>query len=117
MAELYHNPRCSKSRQAMKILNDSGIDFSTVEYLKTDVETATIMDLLSRYSGEICDFVRTGDDSFKQTGYSLDDLNSAETISQLIADIPKILQRPIFDDGTEVFIGRPPENIYNSKLL
>ena len=117
MAVLYHNPGCSKSRQALALLTASGNDFSQVLYLRSGLSKSTIDDLIARFEGEVSDLVRTGENEFKQSSISPRELCDAEVVCELIQQHPILLQRPLFDDGISVYIGRPPENILISSFF
>jgi arsenate reductase len=117
MATLYHNPRCSKSRQALALLTDTGKDFSQVLYLQTGLSISTISDLISRLHGEVSDLVRTGENEFEQSSFSSRELEQPQVVCELIHQHPILLQRPLFDDGESVYIGRPPENILVSSFF
>ena len=117
MAKLYHNPRCSKSRQALALLTESVNDFTQVLYLQGGLSKSTILDLIVRLKGEPRDLIRTGQPEFRESSLSTNDLDDTEVICQLIIQFPILLQRPLFDDGKVVYIGRPPENILNSSFF
>ena len=117
MAKLYHNPRCSKSRQALALLTASGNDFSQVLYLHVGLSESTLLDLIKRSKCEARDLIRTGQKEFRESSFSISDLDDTEVVCQLIIQFPILLQRPLFDDGEVVYIGRPPENILNSSFF
>jgi len=99
---LYHNPRCSKSRQALALLNERDIDFEVYLYLKVGISEDDI-DLLSRVDGII-----RKNDLEKDSNI---DFSDNEEVSKLLKTQPKLLQRPILVLGDKAVIGRPPENI------
>lgn len=99
---LYHNPRCSKSRQALALLNERDIDFEVYLYLKVGISEADI-DLLSSLDGII-----RKNDLEKDSNI---DFSDNEEVSKLLKTQPKLLQRPILVLGDKAVIGRPPENI------
>lgn len=111
IAKLYHNPRCSKSRQALTFLQSSEVDFEVVEYLKT---APTIDEYKAIFSGlaieNIYDMVRSKEPEFKLAGLSKDACE--QTILSALVEYPKLLERPILvmSDGRAA-IGRPLENI------
>ena len=117
MAKLYHNPRCSKSRQALALLTESGNDFSQVLYLHEGISESTLLDLINRLKGEVRDLIRTGQKEFRESTFLINDLDDTEVVCQLIIQFPILLQRPLFDDGEVVYIGRPPENILTSSFF
>ena len=99
---LYHNPRCSKSRQALALLNERDIDFEVYLYLKVGISEDDI-DLLSSLDGII-----RKNDLEKDSNI---DFSDNEEVSKLLKIQPKLLQRPILVLGDKAVIGRPPENI------
>ena len=111
MATLYHNPRCSKSRQTLAIIEASGVDFSIVEYLRNPLTTEELLVLLSRLQGNCADLVRFTDSEFAESGYSKVDLEDAAVVAELLEIHPSLMQRPIYDDGKSAVIGRPPEAV------
>ena len=111
MGTLYHNPRCSKSRQALEIVQQSGVDCNVVEYLKHPLDAEQLLSLLSRLRGEIKDIIRTNESEYKQSGYDSSSLDDRRAVSQLLEEYPRLMQRPIYDNGEDAVIGRPPESI------
>ena len=99
---LYHNPRCSKSRQALALLNERDIEFEVYLYLKLGISEDDI-DLLTSLDG----IIRKND---LEKGSNID-FSDNEQVSKLLKTQPKLLQRPILVLGDKAVIGRPPENI------
>ncbi len=107
---IYHNPRCSKSRQTLQLLQEHGIDCEVVEYLKTPPSTREIETILSALQLAPRELMRRNEAEYKEN--SLDQANlSHQQLVQAIHDYPKLLQRPIVTKGKKAAIGRPPENI------
>lgn len=107
---LYHNPRCSKSRQALALLEERGVAFRVVEYLKEPL-TKEVLRSLSRMLGlaSVRDMMRV-----KESEYSvlaLDNVSDDDRLLDAIVQCPKLLERPIVVNGAHAVIGRPPENI------
>ena len=111
MGTLYHNPRCSKSRQALEIVQQSGVDCNVVEYLKHPLAAEQILSLLSRLRGGIKDIIRTNENEYKQSGFDRSSLDDSRAIARLLEVHPRLMQRPIYDNGEDAVIGRPPESI------
>ena len=107
---IYHNPRCSKSRATLELLRARGIEPEIIEYLKTPPAPETLKALLGKLGLEPGEVVRTGEPEFKEADV---DLATADenTILGLIADHPKVLQRPIVETERDARIGRPPEQV------
>jgi arsenate reductase len=107
-AKIYHNPRCSKSRAALALLTERGVDFDVVDYLTTPPSTATLRALLRKLGGPALAIVRTDEPEFRPyAGRALSD----DEIVHLLAEQPRLLQRPIVELGSEARIGRPPERV------
>ena len=105
---LYHNPNCSKSRGAKEILESRSVDFEVVEYLKAPLGVVEIQELLSKLSGDPAELVRK-DSHFKELGLKAGDYTSAESVSALLAEHPKLMQRPVAVCGEQAVIARPSE--------
>ena len=99
---LYHNPRCSKSRQALSLMNESGFVFEEYRYLDLGIH-ADDLEILSNLENVI----RTAD---LESNESIDLSNNIE-VARLIKSNPRVLQRPILIRGERAVIGRPPEEI------
>jgi len=107
---LYHNPRCSKSRGALELLEERGLNPQVVRYLETPPDAATLKALLGKLGIGARQLLRTGEDEYK----SLDLANPALSDEQLIAAMvahPKLIERPILVVGDKAVIGRPPEKV------
>lgn len=110
MLKLYHNPRCSKSREALLLLQHAGVEFSVVEYLKTPLNEATLRSLLQKLSLPISAVIRQQEPEYQAL------LNSGITISdkllfQAVLDHPRLLERPILETIERAVIGRPISNL------
>ena len=101
----YHNPRCSKSRQALKFL-PSNVEI--VLYLKEEIPSSVYTSMIERYDGTFLDLLCVGEKPAKGLDFSV---LEAEDIAEFLCLNPIVLQRPILDDGESVIIGRPVENI------
>ena len=109
--KLYHNPRCSKCRATMQILQDRGVDSEVVEYLK-EVPTTSELDVLCNMLGlEPQQIIRSKETRFKELGLSLNDPLSREQWLKIISENPILIERPIFVKGDKAVIGRPPERV------
>ncbi len=113
--KLYHNPRCSKSREALALLEAKGAEFAIVEYLKNSPTASEIEKLIRTSDDRPAAFVRTGDASFKEAGLSLAPDADAAEVAKLIAAHPALMQRPILASADKAVVGRPVENLL--KLL
>ena len=106
---IYHNPRCSKSRQTLVLLEERTSDFQIVEYLKDALDATVLRDILTKLGCPAHDIVRVKEAEYAEAGLSADS-SEAEVIDALVR-YPKLLERPIVVSGTKAVIGRPPENV------
>ena len=111
--KIYHNPRCSKSRQTLNIIKESGHDLEIIEYLKTPPTAEELEDVLQKLNLPIEYLIRTGEEIYK-TEYKGKELTDAEWIEALV-EHPNMLERPIVVNNDQAILGRPPENV--QKLL
>lgn len=107
---LYHNPRCSKSRGALELLEARGLTPTVVRYLDTPLTAAQLTDLLRKLNISARQLLRTGEEDYKILNLADDSLSEAQLI-QAIATHPKLIERPILVVGDKAVIGRPPEKI------
>jgi len=109
-ARLIHNPRCSKSRQAMAILEEKKVSFDVIEYLKNPLSEKELDELFAKLGKEPLEVIRTKETVFKDLNLKGQELSRQEWI-KIIAKNPILLERPIFDNGNQAVIGRPPEDL------
>lgn len=107
---LYHNPRCSKSRNALQLLEERGLSPTIVRYLETPLSAAQLQELLAKLGIAPRQLLRSGEDEYKSLGLSDPQLTDAQLI-EAMASQPKLIERPILVVGDKAVIGRPPENI------
>lgn len=107
---IYHNPRCSKSRQALKLLREKGVEPEIVEYLKQPPDAALLKKLLKMLKLSPRDLLRRGEAPYKQLKLS-DPGKSDEELIAAIAENPILLERPIVVKGDKAALGRPPETV------
>ena len=107
---IYHNPRCSKSRQTLQLLRDAGIEPTIVEYLKTPLAKDQLRNISQLLGLRPKDFVRKIENDFKDNDLSRF-LEDDEKIIEAMLSFPKIIERPIVVSGDKAVIGRPPENV------
>jgi arsenate reductase len=107
---IWHNPRCSKSRQTLELLNKKGVEPIIREYLKEPPSKAEMEKLIDMVGGNPGDLVRDGEAEFKALGKKKVDMSKAD-IAKAIAAHPILLQRPIVVAGKKAAIGRPPEAV------
>ena len=107
---IYHNPRCSKSRQTLQLLNDNNVEAEIIEYLKTPPNADTLKDILGKLGLKPRQLMRTKEDIYKELKLDDDSLTDQQLISAMIEN-PKLIERPIVVKDGKVVIGRPPENV------
>lgn len=113
--QLLHNPRCSKSREALALLEDSGRQLKVIDYQKTPLDLAALQALLGQLRAaepgfNVRELLRSGEDEYQSLGLAQPELGEAELLAALAAH-PKLLQRPIVSDGQRAVIARPPERL------
>ncbi|MGI4840425.1 MAG: arsenate reductase (glutaredoxin) [Janthinobacterium lividum] len=107
---LYHNPRCSKSRSALELLEARGLAPTIVRYLDTPPDAATLKTLLDKLGLSARQLLRTGEDEYKALELADSSLSDSALIDAMVAH-PKLIERPILVNGDKAIIGRPPENV------
>jgi arsenate reductase len=107
---VYHNPRCSKSRGALALLAERGVDVEVVEYLRTPPDQATLAWILDTVGGAPSALVRV-DDRFQELGLDPDGFEDREAVIALLLEHPELLQRPVVIRGERGLIARPPERV------
>ena len=107
--KIYHNPRCSKSRQGLSILKNANVDFEIIEYLKTPLSKKEITEIVDKLNIAPIDLIRKNEIDWKENfkGKKM----SNEQIIDAMAAYPKLIERPIVIHGNKAVLGRPPEKI------
>ncbi|GAB2198161.1 arsenate reductase (glutaredoxin) [Sessilibacter sp. MAH4] len=108
--KIYHNPRCSKSRNTLQIIEEAGIEPEVILYLQTPPSAEDIKDLLSKLGMSARDLLRKGEDDYKANNLS-DESLSEDQLIQFMVQYPKLIERPIVVKGNKAVLGRPPENV------
>ncbi len=107
---IYHNPRCSKSRQTLELLQEKGIDADVVEYLSTPPDSAQLDHILTLLGLEPHELMRSNEAEYREQGMDNPDLTRKQLIA-LMVQYPKVIQRPIVIKDGKAAIGRPPETV------
>lgn len=107
---LYHNPRCSKSRGALGLLQERGIEPAVVHYLETPPDAAALRALVARLGVRPRDLLRTGEEEYARLGLA-DPALGDDAIIDAMAAHPRLIERPILVRGDRAVIGRPPEKV------
>tara|TARA_B100000886_G_scaffold275374_1_gene199284 strand:- start:249 stop:605 length:357 start_codon:yes stop_codon:yes gene_type:complete len=111
---IYHNPRCSKSRQTLQIIKDHGIQPIVIEYLKAPLKKSELENISILLNKRPKDFVRKNEADFKENNIKNIIENDIELINKMV-QFPKIIERPIVIYKNKAVLGRPPESVL--KLL
>jgi len=109
MITIYHNPKCRKSRAGLQYLQDKGLEYTVVEYLKTPLSREQLKDLLMKLNMHPSDIVRAQEDEFKEKlkGKTFTD----EEWITILLENPKLIQRPIVVKNHKAVVGQPVEEI------
>jgi len=107
---IYHNPRCSKSRQTLQLLRDNGIEPAIIEYLKSPPGKSELEDILKMLAMEPRDLMRKQEKEYKQGHLDNPGLSRKDLITAMIKH-PVLIERPIVVANHKAVIGRPPENV------
>ena len=107
---IYHNPRCSKSRQTLEILDQHDLETKIVLYLDNPPSAEEIASILNKLELSPRDILRKGEDAYKELNLKNDKLTNKDLINMMIEN-PKLIERPIVIRGDKAVIGRPPENV------
>lgn len=107
---LYHNPRCSKSRQTKELLDEQGVEYEVIEYLKTPPDAQTLKEILQLLGLRAEQLLRKHESEFQQAGLDRDDVTEQQIIEAMIR-FPKLIERPIVVSNGKAAIGRPPTQV------
>lgn len=107
--KIYHNPRCAKSREGLKYLENKGYDIEIVKYLETGISEAELREIIEKTGKKAVEFVRTQEELY-QRNFKNKEFTNEEWI-KILAENPKLLQRPIVINGNKAVLANPPENI------
>jgi len=109
--KIYHNPRCTKSRQTLALLQENGVELEVVEYLKDLFTTENLSELIGFLGIEPLALVRKNESVWKEQ-FKGKELSDKEVIKAMVEN-PKLIERPIVVSSNQAIIGRPPENVLN----
>ncbi len=108
--KIYHNPRCSKSRQTLQLLKDNQVEPEIFEYLKTPPSREELEQVLDMLGLEPRELMRTKEKEYKELGLDNPDLSRDQLIDAML-ETPKLIERPIVIKDGKAAIGRPPEKV------
>ena len=107
---IYHNPRCSKSRQTLELLNEKDLDTEIIEYLKTPPDVTELEHILDLLELEPRQLMRTNEAEYADLKLDDESLDRAQLVAAMVAH-PKLIQRPIVVSNGKAALGRPPEKV------
>lgn len=110
MVSIYHNPRCSKSRQTLALLEERGIEPEIILYLDTPPSATALKKLLKQLGMEPRQLLRKGEEAYKANNLKNPELSDAELIAAMV-EFPKLIERPIVIANNKAALGRPPEQV------
>ncbi len=110
---LFHNPKCSKSREALQLLKDKGIDPEIILYLKTPPSESELKDIVAKLNLSPKELLRFKEAQAMTLGLSFSDARSDKEWIKLMCDYPILIERPILITSGKAIIGRPPERIFD----
>ena len=108
--KIFHNPRCSKSRQTLKLLEDNNCEIEIINYLEIDLDVLLIKDTLEKLSLKPRDILRKSEQDYKDNNLKREDFSDNELIDYMVK-YPKLIERPIVIKEDRAVLGRPPENV------
>jgi arsenate reductase len=106
--KFYHNPNCSKSREALAFLETEAVDFKTVEYIKNPLSHQELRELIGQLTSPLSALVRMKDADFTSAPF---DVNSPEEVALQLSKKPQLMERPVLQGKGQAAIGRPLDNI------
>ena len=109
---IYHNPRCSKSRQTLSLLQEQSININVIEYLKTPPDISQLKQILKQLGYEPRHLMRKSEQIYKNLDLGNEN-KTAEDLVNAMAQNPILIERPIVLSGDKAAIGRPPESVLN----
>ena len=109
MLTIYYNPRCNKSRQTLKIIEESGNKVETINYLNNPLNEEELKDLVDKLGLPVTYLVRKGEKLYKEN-YKSREISEEEWF-KILAENPILIERPIVVKGDKAILGRPPENV------
>jgi arsenate reductase len=109
-ATIYHNPRCSKSRQTLALLEENGVNPTVIEYLQTPPSPAELGDIVGQLGISARELIRKGEDAYKEARTKVEGMDES-AVTRWLTENPKAIERPIVVTDKGARIGRPPENV------
>jgi len=110
MITIYHNPRCSKSRESIAFMEQQGVAYKIIKYLDANLTSSDIKALLQKLNFSPIELVRTKD-SFWQENFASQTLSDDDIVQAMVTH-PQIIERPVVVNGSKAIVARPTEKIY-----
>lgn len=107
---IYHNPRCSKSRQTLSMLEEKGIKPEVVLYMEKPLSAAQLEEVIQQLGITARELLRRGEDEYRELNLAEPAMTDAQLIDAMV-NHPKLIERPIVIKGSRAVLGRPPENV------
>ena len=108
--KILHNPRCSKSRQTLEIINSKGVSVEVIEYIKTPLKYDDLLKIIKLLDVNPRDIIRKSESIYKEKNLENDKFTDEE-LTKYMVENPILIERPIVFDDNLAIIGRPPENV------
>ena len=108
--KIYHNPRCSKSRQTLALLEERGVEAEVIRYLETPPSASALKSILKALGMNPRDLMRKKETAYKELGLADESMTDAALVNAM-AENPILIERPIVVNGARAAIGRPPESV------
>jgi arsenate reductase len=108
--QILHNPRCSKSRQTLALLEEKGIEPEIIKYLDTPPSASELKTILTKLGLSARDLLRKGEDDYKKLNLKDPELSEQALIDAMVSH-PKLIERPIVINNDKARVGRPPESV------
>ncbi len=108
--EIWHNPRCSKSRQTLALVREKGLEPTVIEYLKTPPSADRLREVLTMLALNPRELMRRKEAEYKAEGVDDESLSDDQLIAAMI-EFPKLIERPVVINGDQAALGRPPEQV------
>ncbi len=109
---IYHNPRCSKSRQTLALLKEQEVPYNEIRYLDDPPDPQTLRDLVKKLGIPARELLRSNEKEYRELGLA-DPSVDEQQLLEAMSEHPRLIQRPIVVRGDKAVLGRPPENVLN----
>ncbi len=107
---IWHNPRCRKSREGLKYLQEKGVEPEVFDYMKQGINPEALVEIIRKSGQPLSEFMRTNEKEFRELGLKGKTV-TPEEFAQIAAQHPRLLQRPIVIKGNKAVVARPPERV------